>query len=114
MYAMLDRSDGGWIPCLALALLIPAFREIESKKVNVVCSRIARYSYGIYLGHAPLMWLSFFAIDAERYIQVCLFVGLLIVVPVACFHALESPMIRLGNRLATPSRAAERTEAVAA
>jgi peptidoglycan/LPS O-acetylase OafA/YrhL len=99
-YVWLDRSDGGWVPCLILALLIPACREIKARAVTAVCRRVARYSFGIYLGHAPIMWLAFKAIHVHLAVQICLFTMLIILVPVAMFHLLEAPMVRMGNRLA--------------
>lgn len=90
---------GGWVPCLILALLIPACREIQSAAVIAACHRIPRYSYGIYLSHTPLLWFAFKVVKAHVAVQVLLFSGLMVLVPMAMYHALEAPMIRLGNRL---------------
>ena len=61
---------------------------------------VARYSYGIYLSHVPLIWLCFQRLTglpvAGRW---ALFVALICVVPVVLYHAIEQPMIRVGKAL---------------
>ena len=46
-----------WIAAvgISLGLAIPLFREIRSSRVAEVSKIIARYSYGIYLSHFPIM-----------------------------------------------------------
>jgi hypothetical protein len=44
--------------------------------------------------------LAFKAIHVHLAVQICLFTMLIILVPVAMFHLLEAPMVRMGNRLA--------------
>jgi peptidoglycan/LPS O-acetylase OafA/YrhL len=48
-----------WPICLALGLMIPHCREIASPKLRLICEIVARYSYGIYLIHVPMINFSF-------------------------------------------------------
>jgi peptidoglycan/LPS O-acetylase OafA/YrhL len=105
-------SYGGWVPCLLLAILIPVCRDTESRVVSAVCSRVARYSYGIYLGHTPALWLAFKVIKLPAAFQICFFAIAIVLVPMAMFHFLEAPMIRLGSRLSF--RASVRKESTSA
>ena len=59
-----------------------------------IATTIAKYSYGIYLAHMPLMWLC---LSGTRHRWV-LFTALSIVVPVILYHAVEHPFIKLGAR----------------
>jgi peptidoglycan/LPS O-acetylase OafA/YrhL len=87
--------------CLLLGFLLPEIRELQVPTLRRACHLIARYSYGIYLGHTPLIWLVFYrwhGLSAPG--KWLLFSVLMVVVPVCFYHALEKPLIDLGNRLA--------------
>jgi peptidoglycan/LPS O-acetylase OafA/YrhL len=87
--------------CLALGLLLPSITEISNRAVRESSKVIAKYSYGIYLVHTPLIWLAF-----ERSPRVPLTVGWatfilgMIALPFAAFHLIERPMINVGIALA--------------
>jgi peptidoglycan/LPS O-acetylase OafA/YrhL len=91
-----------WLLCLALGLSVPLFRPIPANVLAVAAKAVARYSYGIYLSHVPLLWLCFQHMDGvgQRARWVC-FAALITVVPVALYHLVEQPMIRFGKRLAS-------------
>lgn len=90
-----------WLTCLALGLLIPLFREIPHCGISRMAGLVARYSFGIYLAHVPLLWLCFQRLSgasaAERWI---LFAALLCIVPVLLYHTIERPLISAGKTLA--------------
>ncbi len=96
----------GWLPCLALGLLIPQVRELRESVFTDVAHWVAKYSYGIYLVHVPLLWVwtvPFGNLPSPiRWISWIATTGAL---SVGLFFVVEQPMIRLGGRLANaPSR----------
>lgn len=95
-----------WPICLALGLLIPRCREIQSRALAAAGKLIAKYSYGIYLVHVPAIALaSRHLSDANPVLRwgVCI-LGALATILVA-YHGIEDPGIRVGNRIATWWRA---------
>jgi peptidoglycan/LPS O-acetylase OafA/YrhL len=83
-----------WIACLLLGVALPLFRQISSHAVNRVTFQLAKYSYGIYLSHSLLLvWMTPTAKTLPLYVL------LVAVASVASYHAIEYPMIRLGQRL---------------
>lgn len=91
----------GWVFALTLGVLIPQFREITMAAVARPAHWIAKYSYGLYLSHVVVYWL---AIDAMRHFsmaaRVAVGVAAIVAAPVALFHLVEDPCIRLGARSA--------------
>lgn len=91
----------GWVVCLALGLMIPAFRELRLPAIARPSLLVARYSYGIYLFHIPILWLAFDRIPGlPMPARWALFVAAMVAVPVAGYHWLEEPLIRIGGRVA--------------
>ena len=89
-----------WVTCIALGLVVPLFREVPVSLVSKLAALVARYSYGIYLAHVPLLWLCFQRLPAwPAAAQWGLFAVLICTVPVALYHLLEEPMIRAGKGL---------------
>lgn len=100
---------------LCLGLAIPLFREIQSSNVTTVSRTIARYSYGIYLTHFPIM---LFVLNDPRYphfklihpfpqlkhyarpVDFSLVVLLTATASFALYRLIEKPGIRLGHKLA--------------
>jgi peptidoglycan/LPS O-acetylase OafA/YrhL len=93
--------------CLALGVALPHFVEIASPTVRRVSHLIAKYSYGIYITHYFALWVAFMVLaGASPVLQVPVFLALVVAVPIALFHAVESPMIGVGNRVASRFAAA--------
>lgn len=94
-----DRNKFVFIS-LCLGLALPHIRSCNIVSVNSFCSWIAKYSYGIYLLHDPAIWLGFVRL-AHFPITVRVSVFLLTTFggSVLLYHALEHPMIVIGNRL---------------
>lgn len=89
-----------WLVCMGLGLLAPVFREAPAGLLSKVAGLIARYSYGVYLAHVPLLWLCFQRLPGlPPAIRWLLFVPLMCIVPVALYHLIEEPMIRSGKAI---------------
>jgi peptidoglycan/LPS O-acetylase OafA/YrhL len=52
-------AAAAWCCCLLMGVLLPGFAETGSKAVSVTSHVVAKYSYGIYLGHMIALWLAF-------------------------------------------------------
>jgi peptidoglycan/LPS O-acetylase OafA/YrhL len=99
---LLSYDNTKWIFisfCLGSAL--PHIQSCKIDRVNRACGWVAKYSYGIYLLHDPAIWLGFvrfghFPIVAQGSIfLIATFGGSMLV-----YHALEHPMILVGNKAA--------------
>jgi len=91
----------GWVSCLAIAIAVVGIRELPRGRWRLAFERIARYSYGVYLAHFILIWLAFEHLaGAPWVVQVVVFGVTLVAVPVALYHLVERPMIRVGERVA--------------
>ncbi len=93
------RTDnyGRWVVCIFLGLTIPFIRQLETPLLNQLSKTIAKYSYGIYLFHFPLLE---FAFDTNGHlpfaVQWLIFGSTMCAVAYAGYHLIEHPMIRLG------------------
>lgn len=91
----------GWTICLSLRWSVPLFREMPGGLLSGAAHFISKYSYGIYLSHMPLLWLCLFKFRGICTLQRwLLFAVLACAAPVALYHLLEHPLIRIGKRLA--------------
>jgi peptidoglycan/LPS O-acetylase OafA/YrhL len=91
-----------WGFCCLTGLAIPLFADIRSKWLNATTKSIARYSYGIYVCHVPILWLIFVKLHiASLEIGALLSLILTLLMSVALYNFLEDPAIRLGKRLAS-------------
>jgi peptidoglycan/LPS O-acetylase OafA/YrhL len=89
-----------WAFCLALGLLIPFGREIPDSALSRAAHVVAKYSYGIYLLHIPLLWIALVPFgSAPLAVQWLVFAGLMVTVPWFAFQLIERPGIWLGQRL---------------
>jgi len=108
-----------WIAAVGilLGLAIPWFREISAVQVANVAKIIARYSYGIYLSHFPIMVYIMSGTDHHhprfkwippmptirhfaRPINGVLVLALTAAASFALYHGIEEPGIRIGRTLA--------------
>lgn len=90
----------GWVSCLAIAIAVVGIRELPDGSWRVLCQLIARYSYGVYLAHFVVMWLAFDHLaEAPWSVQIAVFAALMVALPVALYHVVERPMIRVGERV---------------
>jgi peptidoglycan/LPS O-acetylase OafA/YrhL len=99
-YYLIGTRPTSWFMCLAVGLLAPFFHQVTSRWLTVPAHYIAKYSYGVYLGHVLALWLGFNALKLPGLIQAIVWLTSLVVIPVVVYHAIESPCIALGARLA--------------
>jgi peptidoglycan/LPS O-acetylase OafA/YrhL len=100
-----------WLCCMMLGVLIPQFRDFRNPMANRILQIIARYSYGIYLTHFICIWFAFQAIgNVPEWSRWVVFFATGTASPVALYHLLEQPMIRVGETIAAnlPARLAYR------
>lgn len=89
-----------WPACLLLGLLIPYSKEIKSSSVKVIAATIAKYSYGIYLVHGPMIDFSFsYLRDFTPILQWAIFTLGTASISYLAFHLIENPGIQLGRRV---------------
>ena len=101
----------GWVLCLILGLMIPSFSEISTPWLRTISSRIATYSYGIYVSHQFCLWIAFGLLASySLWLRIPLLVGALVLFPVLLYHAIERPMIKAGIQIV--SRLTERGSTV--
>ena len=94
--------------CLAVGLMIPLFRRC-SGLFAAGAAQIAKYSYGIYLCHMPLLWLFYRKLDLSGWERAACLAATMVLVPVAAYYAIERPLIQMGVRFARrPESAASR------
>ena len=90
----------GWGLSLALALAILVFEDSQRPQLNRVAQWIARYSYGLYLLHVPVLWLVFHRWGMQSMaLGLLVYLGLSMAAAVVAYHLIEAPMVALGHRL---------------
>jgi peptidoglycan/LPS O-acetylase OafA/YrhL len=90
-----------WLFCAAAALAIPCFMQVRSRWLIWIGKRIARYSYGVYICHVPILWVCFVRLHVgSAAMSALLAILLTAVVSVLVYHGLEDPAIRVGKRVA--------------
>jgi peptidoglycan/LPS O-acetylase OafA/YrhL len=102
-YVRAPYADTSWVKssllCAIVGLMIPWFRSSRGAG-SKVAAWIARYSYGIYLAHTPLLWLIYRHSTMRGWQAAALFLIAVISVSAAAYHLIEAPLIRLGTRIA--------------
>lgn len=103
-----------WPICLAIGLIIPRCREIEIGWLRTTGKEIARYSYGIYLIHGPMIDFSFdYFKGAPPVVPWIVFITGTAGLSYFAYHAIEKPWIEFGrkfsDRLATNRAMRKRT-----
>jgi peptidoglycan/LPS O-acetylase OafA/YrhL len=96
-----EQELGGYITCLILGMLIPMFMELRESWFTRASHVVAKYSYGIYLAHMPVIWLAFVKLaGAPVLLRWTVLVVMSVGLPIALYHLLEAPMIKLGRQAA--------------
>jgi peptidoglycan/LPS O-acetylase OafA/YrhL len=89
-----------WVICPMLAMIIPKCREVKSRWLQRCGDTIARYSYGIYLVHVPILYLSFKYFDTlPRFAAWALFISGVAIASYLAYHYIEKPGIEFGRVL---------------
>jgi hypothetical protein len=90
-----------WALCVLIGVTAPFFAELQLPAMRKACALIARYSYGIYLTHLHAQWTAFVLLkDSPSAVRYSVLVVLSVGLPVALYHFIEAPMVRMGARLA--------------
>lgn len=90
----------GWLCCFALGLILSHFHEMPAGSLQQFFHFIARYSYGLYLSHFLFMWFAFVALGSLSWVaRAVVFVVATLIAPIALYHWVEAPMMRLGGTL---------------
>ena len=112
-----ERRWEGWMELAigaGFCMLLPMFREIETPAAKKIFHSIAKYSYGIYLSHLPILWFAVEGMgDRPIVLRAIVCVAMLAAVPVLLYYTIEDPFIRLGAALAR-GRSAKRDTVFAA
>ena len=94
-------AAAAWCCCLLMGVLLPGFAETGSRAVRVTSHVVAKYSYGIYLGHMIALWLAFSLLSEwPRVAQWGVFAAVMVALPYAGYHLIEEPLIQIGNKVA--------------
>lgn len=102
MAAFRNSTADHYLLALLFALGFRWFGEITNQWLCAAAHYIAKYSYGIYLSHIPIMWLVTEPMAATPLVvRVAVFAILSVGVPVFLYHSLEKPAIDFGARLAS-------------
>ena len=90
-----------WVIGIIFCLILPYCNDLQSKWVVRGSHLVAKYSYGIYLSHVPIIWFSFnYLSDQPIALTLPVFLCLIVGIPWMSYHLLEAPMIGFGARLA--------------
>lgn len=90
-----------WFFCLALGSLLPRCRELRWPLLHRVGATLARYSYGIYLVHVPVLHFAFqYCEGVSRIVSWILFVFGVMALSYLAYHGIEKPGIAYGRALA--------------
>ena len=90
-----------WIIALAVGVSAVFFKEQPNGYVNATTHNIAKYSYGIYLGHTFCIWAAFIFLNRfPGYVEGLVFAVLIMAVPIISFTVIERPGIRVGKHIA--------------
>jgi len=86
--------------CMLLGFSIAFFREISARWLVCAAHRIAKYSYGVYLLHVPVIFFVFrYLPHLPQPLRIALVLLLTGAVSFVAFHTIEDPLIHLGKRL---------------
>ena len=96
----MGRMEAGWFVCLLIGVAIPQFKLLGAGRLRATAQVLAKYSYGIYLGHYFCMWLAFSKMHGRSWeLQWIILLVTLTLVPIVLFQVIEEPMINKGGRL---------------
>ena len=86
---------------LCFGLALPYIQGCPFGAMNRGCAWVAKYSYGIYLLHDPAIWLGFVkCVHFPLVARVSIFLLTTFGGSVLLYHAIEHPMILVGNKAA--------------
>ena len=97
-----NEMEVGWLACLLLGLSVYCFTDCRNRLWNRVTAGVAKYSYGIYLAHVPMLWLVFRVWGITNAILGSgVWLAMTALFAVLGYHLVEAPMIEVGRKLTT-------------
>jgi peptidoglycan/LPS O-acetylase OafA/YrhL len=116
LYALVHRGRQGpdtvigWLFGALLALAVLGGGEVAAHRPRVrVAQVVARYSYGLYLLHVPVLHVVYqLWAPASVTAGVLAYVGLTFVASFVAYHLIEAPMVAMGQRFGAVPRSATR------
>jgi peptidoglycan/LPS O-acetylase OafA/YrhL len=101
----LAQVHRAWLFALALGVLVVQFREITTSAVAKGAHVVAKYSYGIYVSHVAVFWFAIYRLSHfPLALRILAGAVMSVLVPVALYHLVEHPCIKLGGRYAAEFR----------
>lgn len=98
--SMMNRFVIQWLMSFVLGASIYLFHDSTNQLWNRVTGTVAKYSYGIYLSHLPMLWLVIGAWKITNPIAMtALWLLMTALASVLAYHVLEEPMIEVGKRI---------------
>jgi peptidoglycan/LPS O-acetylase OafA/YrhL len=100
-----------WVCCLGIGLVFVYCTESKHRVLNYLTHHVAKYSYGLYLGQVPVLWLAFVKLNyLPLSLQWSLFFLLIIAVPLVSYHLIEHPFIKLGMVASASKRLPQKSD----
>jgi len=93
-----DLRSGTAAVCLLAGLGIPLFHR-ASGWITRAAAFIAKYSYGIYLWHTPLLWYFYRHLQMAAWQSTAAVLCSTTLVSAVTFHFIEDPLIGIGKRV---------------
>jgi peptidoglycan/LPS O-acetylase OafA/YrhL len=91
---------GEWLLCFCVAFLLAFTREMRESRLTRVAKQVAKYSYGIYLVHNPMLAIGHtMMVDYPIWQRVAVTVTGLVLFPIILYQAVERPFILLGSKV---------------
>jgi len=90
-----------WLAPLAVGCALPFVRHASPSRMTRAAHTLCTYSYGVYLFHVPVIWLSVIRLHASAWpVRVATLIAGITLLPWLGYRFLERPMIDLGKRIA--------------
>jgi peptidoglycan/LPS O-acetylase OafA/YrhL len=89
-----------WASCGIAGLAVPFFSDARNIVLNALTRNIAKYSYGVYLCHVPMLWVCFSVFHTGNTAATgILAIFLTALLSIAQYHLIEDPAIQFGKHL---------------
>ena len=85
--------------CIAIGSIVPQFDDLTNNLFRSMTHGIAKYSYGLYLFHYPLLWWFYRHLDMGNTSRFAGYILSLAAISFVSYHLLENPLIRFGKHL---------------
>ena len=91
---------GGWILTMALAWILPNFKQVQTKWIISAAHTVAKYSYGIYLVHPISILIAVNLMQGFHLVwRLFALLASLALMAFAAHKLVEGPMVRVGSKL---------------